>query len=166
MKQVTYLVLLIFVIAFLSACQSRSEKRAEKFTEKMLEKSFGENVDVDVDGESITIHTNAGKIIASTGKKKWPKEIPSSVPKFNYGNIENVSLRELPDGNIWAMVFENVPKDVLTTYESLLKKNGFDTSLIGRPNVGGMLQGEKNELNVMVMAGEGDASLTVTINKE
>ncbi|MBT3383510.1 MAG: hypothetical protein HN778_18935 [Prolixibacteraceae bacterium] len=165
MKQVTYLVLIFFAITILSACQNRSEKRAEKFAERMLEKAGGENIDVDVDGESITIKTDEGTIIANTGQKKWPAEIPGNVPKFDFGKIENVSLSDLNDMKIWTMIFEKVPDDVLTKYQSQLKGKGFETHLISGDNVGGMLRGEKGTLNLVVMAGEGNASLSVTLEK-
>lgn len=166
MKKLILFLIIILTVAITYSCQNAREKRVEKFTEKMLEKSIGEDVDIDVDGESITIHTDEGKIVASTGKKKWPNEIPSSVPKFNYGKIENVSLQEYSDGKSWAIIYENVPGDALSGYEKILKDKGFETSLTGMAEVGGMVMGEKGNLNVVVMIGEGGASVAIMQEKQ
>jgi len=159
------LIIVIIGLATLFACQSQKEKRAEKFTEKIMERASGEDIDVDVEGESITIKTDEGKIITNTGDKSWPSEISGKIPEFKYGKLENSSLRDLTEVKMWTMLFEGVPADVLDLYQVLLRAKDFETNLIGEKGIGGMLTGEKDAINIAVMAGEGNASITVSIEK-
>lgn len=162
MKKLTIILLILFSSGMINSCKNRREKTAEK----ILEKSIGDNATVDIKGDNIIINTDKGKIVANTGEKKWPKEIPSKVPEFKYGKVKNVSLREYQGIKSWVIVFEKVPKDVLSDYQKILKNKGFETGLVGRTDVGGMLTGENGDLKIAVMAGEGNASFTVSIENQ
>jgi len=163
-KYVLLTILLAFTITY--ACRNVNEKRAEKATEKIMEKASGAEVDVDIDGESMTIKTEDGTVTSNAGDKKWPSEIPHDVPEFAYGSIEQVTISDMSDGKMWTMIVEKVHTDVLNKYQKELKMKGFSCNVVSYNNEGGMLTAENGTLIVGVMASDGSASVTVHIEKK
>lgn len=153
----------MFVISVTNSCHNTNEKRAERMAERIFEKASAGEADVEVDGESLTIKTEDGTMVANTSDKKWPSEIPDEVPEFKYGNVEHVTFRDMTDGKMWTMVVEKVPNDVLDKYQKELKKEGFKTSLVSHYNEEGMLTAENGKMIVAVLAGEGNASISVSV---
>lgn len=89
--------LIVFTsLLFLIGCGIR-EKAEDKVSEKIMEKATGsKKVDVDRDGEKITIEGEDGEKL-SIGSGKWPEtEFANSLPKFDKGKI--VSVIELENG--------------------------------------------------------------------
>lgn len=161
LKQVITLLLAISVMFMFDSCK----KSAEKTGEKLMETAIGNDADVDMDDEKITIKTDQGTFTSDATVRTWPKEIPNDVPEFNEGKIVNVSTQVVDEGKNWTLLFEDIPDKALNDYENKLKKNGFKVSSITMGEAKAHLTAEKGELFVVVMGGEGMASLSVGTNK-
>ena len=163
---IKYLSLLIasFGIALLfNSCTCK--RTAEKTSEKMIEKSLGEDAAVDIQDEKVTIKTEEGTFTADATLNSWPDEIPAEVPEFKEGKIISVSTQEMDDSKNWVVIYEDVPQTAMKNYQEALKKKGFKISYSTIVAQGGHLAAEKGELAVMLMAGEGNATVTVGTNQ-
>lgn len=159
-KQVYVFIILALVTIFIS-CKKASEKTGEKFIETVI----GNDADIDMDDEKIVIKTDEGTFTSDATVRTWPKEIPNDVPEFKEGNIVNVSTQVMDEGKNWTLLFEDISDKALNEYEATLKKNGFKVSSITMGGTNAHLTAEKGDLIVIVMGGEGMASLSVGIEK-
>lgn len=153
---------LLAVGSSITSCQKKIE---EVLVEKALEQSTGKKVDINAGGENITIESDGQKIEIQGKGGVWPADIPSDVPHFSWGKIKAVTRMDTPEGKSWSVVCENVPGNIIKEYESKLKSNGFQTvSTIvtsDSEGEGGSVSGTREKLNVMLMTGNGSASLSV-----
>lgn len=161
LKQVFVFMLAIILMLVFDSCKKTSEKTGEKMMETMI----GNNADVDMDDEKIVIKTDEGTFTSDATANSWPKEIPNDVPEFKDGKIVNVSTQVVDDGKNWTLLFEEVDDKALNEYESILKKNGFKVSSITMGGTNAHVTGEKGDLFVIIMGGDGMASLSVGTNK-
>ncbi|NTW09784.1 MAG: hypothetical protein HGA26_00305 [Chlorobiaceae bacterium] len=155
--------LAIFVVCgTLSSCQ---KKVGEVLVEKAIEQSTGNKVDIRNGGQNVTIQSEGQKIeIQSNTSGVWPNDIPGEVPKFAYGQIKAVTRSDMPEGKSWVVISENVPGNIIKSYESLLKNSGFktvSTIITSDEGEGGSVSGEKDQLKVALITGNGSASLSV-----
>ena len=163
-KQFFVLILSLAILALMTIFIS-CKKASEKTGEKMIETVIGNDADVDMDDEKITIKTDEGTFTSDAKVRTWPKEIPTDVPEFKEGKIVNVSTQVMDEGKNWTLLFEEIPDKALNDYEAILKKNGFKVSSIAMGGTNAHLTAEKGELFVVVMGGDGMASLSVGTNK-
>ncbi len=150
----------------LSSCEKAVEKHQEQMIEKSIEKSTGEEAEVDLGKEKITLESEKGKVEIESRGQEWPDEAPADVPKFKYGTIKGTIKGETPTDNTWAVTFENVGFEALEKYEADLKKAGFTTTSIKMNDNAGSLMGEKNQMTVSVMLGEGKAVLGINKSRD
>ncbi|MBT8178293.1 MAG: hypothetical protein KJN96_02590 [Eudoraea sp.] len=141
------------------------ERTAEKTSEKMIEKSLGEDAEVDIDDEKVTIKTEEGTFTADATINSWPDEIPGDVPEFKDGKIMSVSTQEMDDSKNWVVIYEDVSQNALKNYQEELEKAGFKISYTTIVASGGHLAAEKGALAVMLMAGDGNATVTIGTNQ-
>jgi hypothetical protein len=146
----------------LSSCQ---KKAGEVLVEKAIEQSTGNKVDISNGGQNITIQSEGQKIqIQGSESGVWPNDMPGDVPRFAYGQIKAVTRSDMPDGKSWVVVCENVPGNIIKSYEALLKNSGFKTTstiITSGDGEGGSVSGEKDKLKVALISGNGSASLSV-----
>lgn len=161
LKQVFVLLLAVSVMFVLDSCKKASEKTGEK----MIETAIGNNADVDMNDEKITIKTDEGTFTSDATASSWPDAIPNDVPEFKDGKIINVSTQVVKEGKNWTILFEEVDDKALNDYEAKLKKNGFKVSSITMGGTNAHVTGEKGDLIVIVMGGDGMVSLSVGTNK-
>ena len=155
-----YIVMLAVAVMFaFNSCKKASEKTGEK----LIESAIGHDADVDMDDEKIVIKTDEGTFTSDATANSWPDAIPNDVPEFKDGKIVNVSTRELEESKNWNLLFEEVGDKALNDYEAKLKENGFKVSSITMGGTNSHITAEKDELIVIVMGGEGMASLSVGI---
>ena len=164
LKQFGLLALSLFALLLMTMFCS-CKKSAEKTGEKILETAIGDNTNVDMDDEKIVIKTDEGTFTSDATVRSWPNEIPNDVPEFKDGKIINVSTQVVKEGKNWTLLFEDIDDKALNDYETKLKKNGFKVSSITMGEAKAHLTGEKDDLFVIVMGGEGMASLSVGTNK-
>ena len=160
-KRVFLLILSLFVMTVFYSCK----KSAEKASEKMIEKSIGDYATVDIDDEKMTIETDEGKFTTDAKAKEWPKEIPNDVPKFTKGNVTAVTTQEMDKSNNWVIIFGDVPENALDDYQTKLKGEGFTIVFNTSAGMGGHMAAEKDNYNIVIMAAEGDATVTVGVKK-
>lgn len=95
LSPVFVILLLATLILITASCgKSFSEKMAEKIVEKVAE-SQGDNVDIDISGDSVSITNDAGESMTMGGSKLpdgWPEEVPFSKDvMILYSGATNVS---------------------------------------------------------------------------
>lgn len=157
-----HLILLLGCLSAVIIFDSCTCKRtAEKSSEKIIEKAVGEDADVDIDKEKVTIKTDEGTFTADASVNNWPDEIPGDVPEFKHGKIISVSTQNMGDSKNWVVIYEEVSPTALKEYQEELEAQGFDISYTTIVASGGHLAAEKGELAVMLMAGEGNATVTI-----
>ena len=160
-KRVFLVILSLFVMTAFYSCKKTSEKASEK----MIEKSIGDDATVDIDDEKITIETDEGKFTTDAKATDWPKEIPNDVPKFTKGKITAVTSQEMDGADNWAIIFEDVSENAIEDYKTTLKGKGFKIIFTTTAGTGGHMAAEKDNYNVMVMAADGDATVTIGVKK-
>lgn len=160
-KRVFLVILAMSLITTFYSCKKASEKAGEK----MIEKSIGDDVEVDIDDEKITIETKEGKFTTDARAKVWPKEIPDDVPEFTNGKVSAVTTQEMGASNNWVIIFGDVPENALEDYKTKLKGEGFTIVFSTVAGMGGHMAAEKDNYNVVIMAAEGDATVTVGVKK-
>ncbi len=161
-KPILQLLLVMSLIFAFNSCK----KASEKVSEKIIEKSIGNDADVAIDKDKITIKTDEGTFTTDVSENSWSDEIPNEVPEFRYGKILSVTTQQMDEGNSWMLVFENVPETALKEYQTELKNKSFKISSMTTYGTGGMLSAEKDKLSVMIMAGEGNATVTIVKEKK
>ncbi|WP_323789581.1 hypothetical protein [Psychroserpens sp.] len=154
-----------FVVFALMTMISSCKKSAEKTSEKLIETTIGDNANVDIDDEKITIKTDEGTFTSDATIKSWPKTIPDDVPEFKDGKIVNVSTQFVDEAKNWTLLFEDISDNSLDDYEAELKKNGFKVSTITMGETKSHITAQKDDFIVIVMGGEGMASLSVAIDQ-
>ena len=158
-KYITMLILCWGATMVFDSCTCK--RSAEKTSEKMIEKAVGEDANVDIDNEKVTIETEEGTFTADATVNSWPDEIPGDVPEFKEGKIISVSTQEMDDSKNWVVIYEDVSKNALKNYQEVLEEKGFKISYTTIVASGGHLAAEKGELSVMLMAGDGNATVTI-----
>ncbi len=164
LKQIVLLLLTLFALVLMTMISS-CKKSAEKAHEKIMETAIGNNADVEMDDEKIVVKTDEGTFTSDATVRTWPKEIPRDVPEFKDGKIVNVSSQIVKEGKNWTLLFEEVDDKTLNEYEAKLKKNGFKVNSITMGGTNAHVTGEKGDLFVVVMGGDGMASLSVGTEK-
>ena len=152
---------LLALSATLSSCQKKIE---EVLVEKAIEQSTGNKVDINSNGNNITIQSQGQKIEFQGNSGVWPADMPADVPRFSWGKIGVVTRSETPEGKSWNVVFEKVQGNIVKDVESRLKSNGFQkvsTIVTSGDGEGGVVSAEKEKLKVVLMTGNGTASLSV-----
>jgi len=147
-------VAVLAVVAMVSGCGGKetSERAAEEIVEQAIEKAGGGNVDIDVDGDKVTM-TGDDYRMESTETTEWPDNLPDDVPQFTYGKIERVARGEKAETgefnyNIWV---HDIDAEAAAKYEADLKKAGWETNAVSVGEQGGMVTAEKGDLGVTFM---------------
>lgn len=116
---------ILMVIIPLSGCRKAgdklNEKIAEGITEKYLEGITGGNADLDIE------------------EGKWPKDMPSDVPEFNKGKIENSSSITVSGQTQLSVIINDVQEKDYNDYVEKLQGAGFATVMAS--NYDGILSG-------------------------
>lgn len=156
-KNLIFMLLIsIPILLYLNACQNT----AEKTTEKLIEQAIEGEADVDIEDKKFVVETEEGKF-TSEEVKSWPKDIPSSVPEFKLGKILNAMTQTTPEANTWTLVFEEVPDEALEKFKKELQDKGFKIESTVKMGTKGNMSAKKDNLMVVMMAGDGMASLSV-----
>jgi hypothetical protein len=63
---------------------------------------------------------------ATKSYAKWPDDMPTEVPKFNYGTISQSSKDKYTnDKTIWGVIYDQVSENDIDKYKQELKNNGW-----------------------------------------
>jgi hypothetical protein len=165
LKVSKFLVIALFTLGFTLACKNIAEKATEKIVEKSIEKSSGEDVDIDLDGEKTVVETKDGRMEIDAKSNTWPKDIPSQVPKFDFGDVVGVTMNESDDTKGWTIIFNEVSDEALEKYKAQLKSEGFESQSMTMPGKGGTVTATLDNIVVALVAGEGEASLSIQLEQ-
>ena len=160
-KNLTLSILSFTLFIFINSCK----KTSEKATEKMIEKSIGNDANVDIDDEKVTIKTEEGTFTTDANTNSWPDNISNDIPEFKYGEIISVTTQEMDEGNGWMIIFEEVSKTALSDYQTELKKKGFKITNMTTYGTGGMISAHKDKLIVTIISGDDNATVSVSAEK-
>ncbi|WP_299164444.1 hypothetical protein [uncultured Eudoraea sp.] len=160
LKSVMLLILSFALLAIFYSCK----RAAEKTSEKAIEKSIGDDAEVDIEEDKLTIKTDEGTFTTDATIHSWPKEIPADIPEFIEGKVVSVTTHEIDEANNWVVIFEDVPKEALEKYKEDLKDHDFKINYTTMAGSGGHLTAEKGKLAVVVMVAEGTATVTIGTN--
>lgn len=167
MKKLSSLFAAGLVLMFLAgislhfSCQNVGKKSAEKTIEESIEQSTGEDADVDIDNQEVTIHSGDVTTHVDMKTQVWPSDAPAEIPEFTYGKINAVTTSDGPDIYTWNVVYEDVSADALKNYNDELKAAGFETIFMDMGGQGGSITCEKGDLSIFVMGGEGNAAVGI-----
>ncbi|MBT8185272.1 MAG: hypothetical protein KJN76_10555 [Eudoraea sp.] len=150
----------VLILGGITATNS-CKRAAEKTSEKIIEKSIGNDANVDIDDEKVVIETDEGTFTTDAKSRSWPKGVPSTIPEFKKGKIISVTTQEMDKATNWMVIFEDVPQAALQEYKEELAENGFKINYMTTAGTGGHLAAEKDKYTVVVMAGDGNATVTV-----
>jgi hypothetical protein len=141
------------------------KKGAEKTSEKMIEKSIGGDAKVDIDDQKVVIQTDEGTFTTDANVHSWPANVPNAVPEFKEGKVMGATTQTMEGTSNWMILFEAVPNKALEDYKKQLEEAGFAISYTTVAGSGGQLAAEKDDLTVMLMMGDGNATVTVSQNE-
>ena len=159
-KQLCMVLLAFAITVVFHSCK----RAAENTSEKIIEKTIGNEAKVDINDEKLVIETDEGTFTTDATIHSWPKELPNDVPEFKEGKVISVTTHEMDDNKNWVVIFEDVPKTALQKYKEELETEGFKINYTTTAGSGGHLAAEKGKLKVVVMVGEGNATVTVGSN--
>jgi len=155
----------LLFLFLVTSCQQNAEKAGEKDMEKTPEQQMGEPVDPDIKDQSREITTVEGTIKLNANIKNWPEDIPSDVPEFKAGRIEGATIKNLKDNKGWTLILKDVPYEALNAYGKELKAKGFETQITAVGEKGGAISAQKGLISVILMGGQGNASLSITVGE-
>lgn len=116
--------LLLLPLTGCNARQKIADKVADKITEGIVNKVAGDDVDVDIDGDKVTIKGDDGSEM-TFGGTEWPKDgAASMIPEFKEGKLDTVINSA---ENCWLQV-KDVNEADYEKYIEALKGVGFDAS--------------------------------------
>lgn len=137
-----------------------SDKAGEKLAEKMIENG-DDNVDVDIDGEEVSIETDEGT--TSYGSKDRPEALPDDFP---IADGEIVTTMDSPGG---AMVSVKTDDDVTDAFDqavSDLEEQGWTRTMLTNDEgtSGAMFTGDTDEKSVILTGDDSTGELTYVVS--
>lgn len=143
MKSPGRLFLLLCVAALavgMVGCQSVGDKIAEEAGERIVEGATG--VDVEADGEDVTITGEDGSSFTSSASGELPEDWPEDVPVYD-GNITSSMVTE---GKFTlAVEAEDPPVDVFEWSLEQIKDEGWTVTTEFKAENGGTIAAEKDD---------------------
>lgn len=164
----TFSGIMVLSLAFLVSCGGKSseEKRAERALEKVFQQTTGKSAKVDLKGGKVKIQSKDGTAEITTGSAEWPEDLPSDVPKFEFGTVKGVNKETTGEIPKWMIIIQDVPEDALAEYTEKLKAGEWNIETTMSTPQGGMVQATKESLVIMVtVAKDRTASISI-FNKE
>ena len=160
MKKTVSVMLLCILIVSLAGC-GMGEKAEEKAAEEMVEDIFNENgVDVDIDGDNMTIKGEDGQEV--TIGEKWPdSELGKNIPEFKKGRVDGVI--ESPE-SIMISMFEVKQEDAAAYIEECKPDFPLDNTEMSAE---GMISWSgANEAGLRLMLTHQDDAFSISLVKE
>ncbi|SEB74560.1 hypothetical protein SAMN04489844_0972 [Nocardioides exalbidus] len=156
-------VILVAVAGLVTACggddasEKAGEKLGEKLAEQAMEDSGGGDVDVDVDGEDVTIESEEGTIAVGSG------EVPDSFPsELSIPDGEVVSSVDTPQGSLVTLDVED-PAGAFDEAVADLEANGWTRVMVTEAEGTKMAQYSKGDASATVLSDDASGQLTYTI---
>lgn len=163
-KYLLVMVLLLFTSSVLiSGC---AEKVAEKTTEKIMEEASGGEVDVNVDGDSVTMKSKDGNATWTVGDTyEWPESMPADVPEYKDAAINGLTEVDTPTKS-WMVMLTEVPENAGATYKEMLEDDGWNISAYSTMDGTVSIYADKAPLQLWAVFGSTDHSGSITVTEE
>jgi len=149
----------------LAGCKKAGEKAAEKAIEAGMAKE-GMNADVDVSGEKITIKSNDGTSVVTSGKgAALPENFPKDV--YVYEGATIIAAISVPDGFNLVMESSDSADKVLGTIKGKMTGFGWKEETMIKQGENSMVGYKKGERTAMVnVLAEKKTQITLTATKQ
>lgn len=102
---------------------------------------------------------------SNTGNKTWPSDMPSVIPQFRYGTIDDVSWFSSTGGKTWTIVFVNVEDGAYENYQNDLKAKGFSDLFNFETGEGWSITGQLDDVSFLSFYDNADGTYSITITK-
>lgn len=159
MKRIMFLSAIALVMAVtLTGCgKSISQKVGEKVAEKAIEAQTGGKVDIDAQGNDVTIKTEAGESQYSAGgNAKLPENFPSELIAADDAKIIISSTADA--GNTVAYTTDSDQGEIFDKYKSQLAEQGWKKEMEIDTGNGKMVNFSKDKENVSITIGENNSN--------
>lgn len=161
MRKISYILIMIMMLSVFVGCGAK-QKMEEKVAEKIIEKAVGNNADIDVDGDKVSIKTEEGKV--TFGSTKWPdSKIAGKVPEFKNGKIVSVMDSE----DYMLVIIEEVKeKDFIDYYNNVkgtFKKDTYEAK--SEDSISYTGQNDENIIIMISYTSDGTLSITGSIQE-
>lgn len=158
-----FMTALIIIVMALSGCGAVSSKIGDEIGEKIIENAAGDDVDVEVEDDKITIQDNEGNstVIDSSGSQPWPDSLPDDLPVFDGNIVGSMNIQ----GAI-MLTIEDVDAEDAADYIKEVKKAGYEQQM--ETNAQGSLYGiyQKDNAMVTITYTDDESVMTITYAKE
>ncbi len=159
MKKLLIITLVIGAGLILSGCGV-----AEKVAENTIESATNNEIDVDIDDNSLTLNTNGGTL--EVGEKvSMPNNFPSDIYVLN-GNL--ISAMTIDENNTFSINLStnDSPTEVKAEYQTELANDGWTIDSTLDFGGGSMMTGTKDNrsITVTISVDETEGTTTVGIN--
>ncbi len=126
------------------------ENAGERALKELLESATGEEGDVAIDGEDVSIQADETSPEAELAAE-WPSAMFEGVPRFEFGEIERVTSATQTGTRKFNIWYRNVPEYATERLRSELEEQGWEpqTALLG-PNAS-MISAKKGRIGVQFM---------------
>jgi hypothetical protein len=163
-KNKKYIIIAVVVIILLAvALVSNSmlgKRSAERRAERLLESQLGGNVDIDSDGDSVSIKTKEGTFTTGSAAK-WPADMPKDIPVITFGELKMASSVSV-NGQGWQVSVDKATKADFTTYYSALLTNGWTNVGLVNTSVD-FAQMTKGNYDLLLAFNPEDSSFVLTV---
>ena len=120
--------------------------------------------DPSTDGEGNDTIDNT-VIGVNTSNEKWPTEIPSDIPEFQYGDIDTVSRITNAYINSWTITYENISENDFERYKEDLQENNLKIITSLETNEGLSITLNKTPLTVVATYMKETDTLSVSVSE-
>lgn len=155
-KKILFVLILPLVALSLSGCtpkKSLSQKTAEKMAEKAIESQTGANVDIDSNGDEVTIRSEDGNVTYSAGGNvSLPENFPKELIVAGDAKISVAISSE--EGASVSYITNESQENITKKYLDSLTDAGWDKVMELSTTDGNMLSFEKGEGSITVSVGE------------
>jgi len=129
-------VLAAALILPLTAC---GDDLATEAAERIAENAGGGEVDIERDGDDMTIRNEDGEVAVTTGGR-LPEGFPEDVPLPEGGTLVSGVAADTPDGKGWALTYtvESSAADAVAAAVSRLEAEGYEPVEGGSVSMGEM----------------------------
>ncbi|OQA51856.1 MAG: hypothetical protein BWY43_00786 [candidate division WS2 bacterium ADurb.Bin280] len=134
------------------------QKTGEKIAESILEGATGGNVDVNSNGEGISVSNEDGTL--DIGKNaSWPSDLPSTVAEFKGGDVEMAGKYD----NTWTISLTNASSQEVDAYIEDLKASGWDQNEANFDSGSYSMTQLSNGTHNISIIDNGDGTVSITV---
>lgn len=161
MKKYIGLSLILLVVLVISGCGSKYV--AEKAVENQLENAFGDNLNVDVDGDYVTIEGEDGLSIQTGEDVKLPEDFPKDV-YVPEGNIMSVMKNIMGEGYSITLQTDEDMEVIYEDYKKELADEDWDETFTSNMGEIMMYSATKDERSLSLSISKEDGKTMVVLN--